>query len=69
MNWRALTDPIVWLLFHREPDVCASMRRLFNSTSTLRVVESRPDAKRFVLLRDAKGRWLGPLWRKVRRAA
>jgi hypothetical protein len=21
MNWRALTDPIVWRLFHREPDV------------------------------------------------
>lgn len=33
MNWRALTDPIVWLLFRHEPDTFAAMRRMFRRSA------------------------------------
>lgn len=70
MNWRALTDLLVWRLFRHEPDVCAGMRRLFNEQSAVRVIAAKPVASKFALQWDANGRWLtGRVWSKFRRVA
>lgn len=58
MNWRVLTDWLVWRLYRQEPDVCAGMRRLFNATSTVRVKYAEPKWSKLVLQRDAKGQSL-----------
>ena len=56
--------------FEGAPNRFASMRRLFNQTSTLRVIYAAPKLSKFVLFHDAQGRWIGAnLWAKFKRVA
>jgi hypothetical protein len=76
VNWRALTDLVVWRMFGHEYDRIAAMRGVVKAAAKDPAI-GRPIVKwgaakwsRFALLTDAKGRSLiGSVVAKFRRAA
>lgn len=76
MNWRALTDLVVWTWFQHEPDRFAAMRVLVKQAHTDPAIGrplvrfGAPKWSKFLLLRDAKGNSLMQrAWSRLGRAA